>query len=1479
MNNDDGNGQRHYSQAGELVPFAVNPTVTPEDYRANMERVQQLKAAISMFEEQNQHGLQRYYEERQALEAAVEQGRLAAQRLAQFNGQPSTSMFPASAAPVAGPSSGAVPQFHPQYLAGPAVYSEAEVPTSARIVEVPSPQVDRATPAGSAQQNQHYRPELYQQHPQIHQQQQYANVYAAANRNMHPAQMHGSFAAVTPVGAQHVPYQSGQWAQSASMSHHAYRSTAHHHGLAQQVQSSHTTHGGRPVPSRTPGPQPSPDAHTSTQAHATQAAQGSRQPRHSSGVASSSNSAPSTSSDPTYERVPHSKVTYSSQGNQAAPNVPDNSGAQRIDPLQEEQLFQLFKGLSPPAVKRWMLQLLAAVERKQSGRAMTTAELEAEKVMDAKMKQILEVVSDKLKPHPISVIKSLFQRYWIRLKHSEQNNPMQRQAHPAAQQALPTSGRPPSTSERAPSATTSTAATAPATLSAMPSNRSNAAPSASSALPTDPTRSHASTTQATFGRKISAAEHPQLAQYVSRQPGVPLAYRDANGNIRYVYPPQLPDNVLTATAANAPAVPSFVHYMPRPMELGSQAPQPSILQSTMGPPGTPELVEIHPPSQWTPEKVDRRRLAADILRSLGRPRGSFGDPLVTTTSPPVVVEEIQPKDDNKRKAPPSPRPSTPLKRQRTEDIAANASEVVIPSTDVIDLTASTSEEENVSETRVATPEPPEAPAAPPRQPSEGPIIEEVDEPARSSSPAPAQEVEGGPEEPTVPRPDMHRGASVMSSDTADVDNVQAMFAAPVSDAEGPPSSAKASSPAPEAPEMVDLPSIDARLFATDTSETLNATVAASASPKLATDTERPRTTSPARGDKLPLFLPSPSSSPSASGSVPAASRDASPGDEVLSDGETAPRALYGPRKDKGKARATSVDIDLTEWTSSPPGSLPRRTNLAYVEVPPLPEYARRLREPSPADTSASVSENVDEESVDELAEWHGTWCLCGSWTSPQCLTILTYMLTEEEMRAAVQLSYERMHESPCLWHECPAVLNSLSRLQEHATLHASENMEWGTYGCRWQNCTSRFTEEAKLAQHLRKHAMAPLPCPFDGCEKTFNTDEALLAHQKSSKHRQGTLRARTAPFAPAENGRALSPLPDVLPAYMSVPRRVSRHPISKERHQWLGPKVLENITAFKYTGGRSNAAEAARGSRRLAEKVAAAELAGVAPEAALEQIKRWIDDEYLLFADGYDAVRHRVQRCAEIPAQEVTKLVDEGLVLWPPPEDVQEQESASVARRSASGGPWTGTDGGADKDAGADEEMHDTPGPEAAGPRAQDPPSPPDADASMADDSEGSGVDQLADGAASRAGDDIASGTGPAAAAAAAASASPDRHRAGDGDPGGGHGGIARKVKLKLPRRSNSNGVAPSQTLTLPAGAPETVPGGWGSLASSSPGPGAGTGSAPATQNASRDRGGGGGGAAQARAEEVKAEVEMEQRSPWPIWPPPPAGRGGGWLV
>ncbi len=365
-------------------------------------------------------------------------------------------------------------------------------------------------------------------------------------------------------------------------------------------------------------------------------------------------------------------------------------------------------------------------------------------------------------------------------------------------------------------------------------------------------------------------------------------------------------------------------------------------------PGTPEPVDIQPPSTWSPENADRSRLAQDIMRSLGRPRGSFGEPLGSTSASPVTpTANGQPFANGKRKLPPSPRPSTPLKKHRAEEPDDDVTTFVIPSADVIDLTSSTPEE--------GTP-----PVEPMRTTPEPESVDTVTEPAKDSS-----EDLG---DSAVALPPLERETSVVSSESADVDKVQAMFSEVVgvsSEASDPPSSVKSPSPPHQAPEIVDLPSLDEALFAADSTETVNTPLKASTSFQPASDSEQ--TTSPARSNKVPLFLPSPSSSPVASGSSRGASRSASDDDD--SDVEAAPRPSYGHRnKGKGKARQYSLDIDLTISPGS--GSRLSRKSEVFIEVPPLPRYARQLREPDPASASGSTSAG-EEESVDELAEWHG----------------------------------------------------------------------------------------------------------------------------------------------------------------------------------------------------------------------------------------------------------------------------------------------------------------------------------------------------------------------------------------------------------------------------------------------------------------------------------------------------------------------------
>ncbi|KAI0371521.1 hypothetical protein BV20DRAFT_1112549 [Pilatotrama ljubarskyi] len=1479
MNNGDRSETRPYP-TGELIPFAPDSVVTPEDYRINLERIRQVKAALAFYEEQNNQGLQRFYSERQALEAAIEQGRTAAQRLAQMSGQPATDFFPAASVPVAGLSNAPQVQFLPQYQPPAPVYHPVELPTSARIDEVHSPHLDRPSSNAQSTHRANYYDAQARQNPAIHS----GSSHARQSANVRPMSTDGGADQSTERGGAFTAWNSTatpaahlnratQWAQDAQARMSG--SAAHSQQPQQQFMPRQTqpsrsaSHTVRPAPQQALPPQQTFGAGPSGQTHDSQANQASKQPRYGPSTASSLDGALGASSSSVSESVPHAKVTYSSRHTgRPSQNSPQPPQAQAqpppaqppaIDPRDEQQLFDFFKRMSPATVQQLMVHVLTAVERKQRGETVrTAAEEEAGKPLNESMHRITEVISDRMKKHSIVELKRLFIKFFTILKIGREqaqtysaniSNALPDQ-HPVASQSVPAPHprpvpvvpppppRPAQFQPRhfassvKPVRSSSSAAPAPARASATSSAPSTSAthPSSSSSAP------YQEPTQPAVPQALASAAQatPQHGWFVPREPNGPIAYRDGNGYIRFMYPPT---GSVQGASSSAAAVPSFVH---NPNGVAADAQRRSTPATEVESPGTPEEVEIPPASPWTPEKADRTRLARDIMRSLGRPKGSFGDPLLTTPSSPVVDKENQNEKDGKRKPPPASRPSTPPKRQRTEEPDATDVDVdaSLPQAEVIDLTSSTSGD-TVGESMRTTPDP---------EPEPKLVNTAAVEPAKEPSPPPEPKTSDA----TVEVPPMGRQASTVSSDAADVDRVQAMFAEPVvpeSVASGPPSSTKSSSPPQDPLGVMDLPSVDDRLFAVDASDPVDAAAAGSVPPQDASDPERTISLSPGR-DKVPLFLPSPSDSPVASGSSPGRPQPQStpPQEEgVLSDGEFAPRPLYGHKsyKGKGKARQLSVDIDLT----TPPGSPPPRRSAprgyeVYVEVPPLPQYARRMKRARSTSPSESATPSGADESVNELVEWHAEE---------------DRKTHEEEMREAAQLSFDRIRWCPCQWHGCGAVLNSMSTLQKHAALHASDNGEWGTYACRWQHCSHRFSDEKKLAQHVRKHAMAPLHCAYEGCDMSFNTAEALLAHHKSKRHRDGVLRRSYMPTVPADHRQELSPLPENVPAYMSVPLRVSRHPISKERHQWLGPKVLENITAFKYNGGRSKAGEAARGSRRLAEKVAAAELAGITPEAALAQIKRWIEEEYLAFADGYDGSRESDLRVADIPSQEVNKIIESGLVFWGPEDDqtAQGQEQEHVQERGneeTSGGPEgrEGQDAGgrsvddADEDARTEEDVED---PRRALAEAQAP-------ATVID----------GDGAAG------ASGAATALAADAGDSGDVEESRVdqlmedvSDGGEGrtapeadGGVAGGGRR--LELPRRSKAS-------VAVGVGGHET---GAGGRADAEPPDPDQFKRDDDEHDAPPDRGpgdggvGGGGALQQLDAEEQAVEIE----SPWPVWPP-----------
>lgn len=507
-----------------------------------------------------------------------------------------------------------------------------------------------------------------------------------------------------------------------------------------------------------------------------------------------------------------------------------------------------------------MVQVLTIVARIQSGRPKTAAEEELDNSLDVKMRQASEVIAGKLKvcqlmisssldselftqQYSVVEIKKIFVKYLNISKtgreqaesrqivraasHNQTNNraivysanirdAAQAEQAAAAQPTASTSAQPAQNAAAPQTATASntaqprpdppfSSASSASTSTAIPSTSSTTAIPSTSSAPAG-TASSSSASQTSETRIVAASDHPQLQWYVPKDPSAPIAYRDGTGKICYVFRPQQAPVPIGAPSVitNPPAMPSFVHP---PSDQQAQVPQ----MTTIDLPGTPEPVEIHPPSSWSPENADRSRLAQDIMRSLGRPRGSFGEPLGSASASPVLpTSNAQPFANGKRKSPPSPRPSTPLKKHRAEEPDDATITFAIPPADVIDLTSSTPEEGTPVEPMRTTPEP-EA-------------VDTVAEPARD----PSEDLGDG----VVALPPLERETSVVSSESIDVDKVQAMFselAGASSGASDPPSSVKSPSPPPQASEMVDLPSLDEALFAADSTETVNTPFEASTS--------------------------------------------------------------------------------------------------------------------------------------------------------------------------------------------------------------------------------------------------------------------------------------------------------------------------------------------------------------------------------------------------------------------------------------------------------------------------------------------------------------------------------------------------------------------------------------------------------------------------------------------------------------------------
>ena len=429
-------------------------------------------------------------------------------------------------------------------------------------------------------------------------------------------------------------------------------------------------------------------------------------------------------------------------------------------------------------------------------------------------------------------------------------------------------------------------------------NVSQSGPSASApqppvlSIPTPPEPA-SSTSNIPISQPRPGTAPTRMQWYTPGDPNAPVAFRDSKGQIQYLHPrSQRPSSSSTPTSSSSAVLNNVVSSDTNVLPRAS----------------TPLASQKRPEGPCSPESADKSRLALDIIRSLGRPKGAFGDPLSPLT--PSLVEVIEPSIvKGKRHPTPESSPSTPSKRQRLEHISQFGSTAGEEKQDVvIDLTSSSGDEQPVAQRR------------PPKS-----VPELLMATAKVS---PSDEVPAGgilETSTTETVPELERAQSITSSEAADVHQVQEdiLGTAPGSDASG---HSRARTPAEMPLGAVDLVTLQASSSRT-----------------------------PVRTkEKVPLFLPSPSGSPAGPTFSPHTSPPPTEYDTSSAASSSGLRQRVD-RKGKGKAREDSDGYSRIDSLSPGRGK-------PYVLVPPLPRYAKRVR-------SAGAGSELSD---DELARWDST---------------------------------------------------------------------------------------------------------------------------------------------------------------------------------------------------------------------------------------------------------------------------------------------------------------------------------------------------------------------------------------------------------------------------------------------------------------------------------------------------------------------------
>ncbi|KAF7294236.1 C2H2-type domain-containing protein [Mycena chlorophos] len=264
-----------------------------------------------------------------------------------------------------------------------------------------------------------------------------------------------------------------------------------------------------------------------------------------------------------------------------------------------------------------------------------------------------------------------------------------------------------------------------------------------------------------------------------------------------------------------------------------------------------------------------------------------------------------------------------------------------------------------------------------------------------------------------------------------------------------------------------------------------------------------------------------------------------------------------------------------------------RRVLAYVEVPPAPEWVRKVRARERAARSVEVvpmevdiEEVPDSEPEREMERErererksrldHGNGKGKEKEKAPPLLDLSAlqkrrtrgwYQNVTSEMEAVAMseaMGALRDGGCRCQWFGCETMLNSLGTLLSHVHVVHVER-EHDVFRCEWDNCGMRFANVGDLALHVELHVTRGMPCGYDGCEERLGFPSDLVLHNQIHAA-QGPLRS-SRPQAISRRQLVNPEVPDEVPDWGLEMTAVGIPHLERDRHEQLGPWVLRSICA------------------------------------------------------------------------------------------------------------------------------------------------------------------------------------------------------------------------------------------------------------------------------------------------------------------------------